>query len=217
MINICFHGIGTPRRRLEPGEAGYWITEDLYRTVLDEVAGRDDVRLSFDDSNLSDVEIGLDALLQRSLTATFFVIAGRLDQPGSLSTDEVRRLQAHGMSIGSHGMDHVPWRSLSGDAQHRELVEARQVLAEVIGGPVDEAALPLGQYERRTLRRLRELGYARVHTSDRRPAAPSAWLQHRFSLRSDDTLDRVRTDVLAPAPLSRRVVGRLRSAVKQVR
>ena len=217
MINICFHGIGTPRRELEPGEAGYWITGDQYAAVLEEVEGRDDVRLSFDDSNVSDIETGLDGLLRHGLTATFFIIAGRLDQPGSLSADQVRELRARGMAIGSHGMDHVPWRSLSETAVQRELVDARELLVETIGAPVDEAALPLGRYERRTLVRLRQLGYTHVHTSDRQPSAPAAWLQHRFSLRSDDTVDSVRRDVLTPPALPRQLAARLKSRVKQLR
>lgn len=217
MINICFHGIGTPARDLEPGEAAYWITEDYYRAVLEVVAKRDDVRLSFDDGNASDVEIGLEALRRRGLTATFFVIAARLDRPGSLSTDQVRALRAQGMTIGTHGMDHVPWRSLSPAIEQRELVDARRVLAEVAGTPVDEAALPLGRYERRTLNRLRQLGYTHVHTSDRRTSAPSAWLQHRYSLRADDTLDSLHADVLAAPSPSRRLLGRLKSGIKQLR
>jgi peptidoglycan/xylan/chitin deacetylase (PgdA/CDA1 family) len=217
VINLCFHGIGTPRRELEPGEAAYWISEDLYAQVLDEVARRDDVRLSFDDSNVSDVEIGLDGLLRHGLTATFFVIAGRLGRAGSLSGDQVRELRARGMTIGSHGMDHVPWRSLSEAAEQRELVDARQVLADTVGVPVEEAALPLGRYERRTLARLRDLGYTHVHTSDRQPSTPTAWLQHRFSLRSGDTVETLRRDALTPRPLPQRLTTRLKSAVKQLR
>ena len=217
MINICFHGIGTPARELEPGEAGYWISEDCYAAVLEEVAARDDVRLSFDDSNASDIEIGFDGLLRHGLTATFFVIAARLDQPGSLSADEVRELRARGMTIGSHGMDHVPWRSLSEAAAQRELVDARRVLAETVGAPVDEAALPLGRYERRTLARLRRLGYTHVHTSDRQPSDPADWLQHRYSLRSDDTVESLRREILATPALTRRLTAGLKSRIKQLR
>src|SRR5207249_4098380 len=36
-INICFHGVGTPRRELEPGEDVYWISEDAFRRILDEI------------------------------------------------------------------------------------------------------------------------------------------------------------------------------------
>ena len=100
VVNVCFHGIGTPQRVLEPGEDSYWISRDTFLGVLDRVVDRDHVRLSFDDGNASDVEFALPALLERGLTATFFVVAGRLDQPGSLSRDDVRRLHDAGMTIG---------------------------------------------------------------------------------------------------------------------
>ena len=47
-INICFHGVGTPARELEPGEDAYWIGVDTFHRVLDEVMTWPSVRLSFD-------------------------------------------------------------------------------------------------------------------------------------------------------------------------
>jgi peptidoglycan/xylan/chitin deacetylase (PgdA/CDA1 family) len=205
LANLCFHGIGTPQRDLEPGEAAYWISQQLFHDVLDAVADQPGVRISFDDGNVSDIELGLPALLERRLDATFFVLAGRLDQPGSLSADDLRTLQAAGMRIGSHGMTHRPWRGMAVRELDRELVEARQVLSDVTGVPVDEAALPLGRYDRRLLSRVRREGYRHVHTSDRHRARPGAWLQPRYSIRHDDTVDSVRRDLLATPPLSKRV------------
>ena len=113
------------------------------------------------------------------------------------------------MRIGSHGMDHRPWRGLDDRELDRELVEARDRLAAVAGAPVDQAALPLGRYDRRLLRRLRRLGYARLHTSDRRWARAGAWLQPRFSLRRGDTVDSVRREMLTRAsPAHRARSGR---------
>ena len=114
LVNLCFHGIGRPQRDLEPGEATYWIDVDLYHRVLDEVMDDPRVRISFDDGNASDIEIGLPGLVERGLDATFFVLAGRLGAPGSLSADQVGALVGQGMRIGSHGMDHRPWRGLRG-------------------------------------------------------------------------------------------------------
>ena len=82
VTNICFHGVGRPQRALEPGEADYWISTTLFLELLDAVMGRDDVRVSFDDGNLSDIAIALPALIERDLRAEFFVLAGRLDLPG---------------------------------------------------------------------------------------------------------------------------------------
>lgn len=216
-VNICFHGIGVPDRDLEPGEAPYWISADLFHAVLDEVVGRDDVRLSFDDSNASDLEIGLPGLLDRGLHGTFFVLAGRFGSRGSLDEDQVRLLADSGMAVGTHGMDHVPWRGLDETGRRRELVEARDRIAAVVGRPVDEAALPLGRYDRALLRELRSLGYAKVHTSDRAHARASAWLQPRFSLVGTDTVTAVQQDVLSRQPVRRRAERAVVGLAKRLR
>ncbi|GAA4140985.1 polysaccharide deacetylase family protein [Leifsonia shinshuensis] len=192
IINICFHGVGTAGAEREPGESSYWIGRDLFLGVLDEVRGRPEVRLSFDDGNASDIELGLPALLERGLRATFFPIAGRLEEPGSLSPADLRTLRAAGMDIGSHGWAHIPWRRLSAPDQEREFVTARDVLAEASGGPIADAALPLGRYDRAMLNRLRGLDYRTVFSSDRYPTRESEWLQPRYSVTAGDTVATVR-------------------------
>ncbi|AEV84001.1 glycosyl transferase family 2 [Actinoplanes sp. SE50] len=211
-FNILFHGIGTPRRDLEPGEDQYWITEDAFHAILDEVAAWPAVSLSFDDSNSSDIEIALPALLDRGLTAEFFVLAGRLDQPGSLGEADLRDLLKQGMAVGTHGMHHHPWRGLTADTTRSELADARDRISAVIGRPVTRAACPLGRYDRGTLGALRRLGYTTVFTSDRRPARPGRWLQPRFSVYRDDTPSTVR----AATQGSRRLPVRLRNAAAGV-
>lgn len=186
VVNLCFHGIGRPGRDLEPGEDEYWIGEEQYLRLLDVVVGRDDVRLSFDDGNTSDVAFGLPGLLERGLTATFFLIAGRLDTAGSLGAEDVAALVAAGMPVGAHGWTHRPWRRLPPGPAQRELLDAPRRLQELTGRPVTEAACPLGAYDRRALSALRRNGMHRVYTSDRRPARPDSWLQPRYSLRRQD-------------------------------
>ncbi|TDD70943.1 polysaccharide deacetylase family protein [Jiangella aurantiaca] len=193
IIHLCFHGIGSCEREREPGEARYWVTEPTFYRLLDEVAAHPHVRLSFDDGNASDASVALPALLGRGLRATFFALAGRLDDPVSLGAADLEELRAAGMAIGSHGWAHVPWRGLSAVDARRELVDARVALAEASRGPITEAALPLGRYDRRLLRRLRSTGYDAVFTSDRFPARPGSWLQARYSVTAADTVDSVRS------------------------
>ncbi|WP_295122203.1 polysaccharide deacetylase family protein [uncultured Leifsonia sp.] len=190
-INICFHGIGAGEER-EPGGANYWISRELFLAVLDELRGRPDVRISFDDGNSSDIDVGLPALLERGMQATFFPLAGRLEEAASLGPDDLRSLRSAGMGVGTHGWAHVPWRNLSPAEQHREFVEAREILAEASGGPIEEAALPLGRYDRASLARLREHGYRTVFTSDRYPTRATTWLQPRYSVTARDTVASVR-------------------------
>jgi peptidoglycan/xylan/chitin deacetylase (PgdA/CDA1 family) len=201
---ICFHGIGVPRRPLEPGEERYWITADAFHTILDAIAEIPGIRISFDDGNASDLDLALQALLERKLVGSFFVIAGRLGSRGSLDADGLRELSRHGMTIGTHGMDHRPWRNLEPRDRERELVEARQRITGAVGTPIDEAAVPMGSYDRRLLSDLKRLGYSAVHTSDRRTGRDGDWLQPRFSIVAEDTVESVERYALAiPSPARR--------------
>jgi peptidoglycan/xylan/chitin deacetylase (PgdA/CDA1 family) len=217
VLNVCFHGVGAPDRELEPGEDRYWVTTDRFHEVLDELASWPAVRISFDDGNASDARIALPALVERGLTADFFLVADRIGQRGSVDADGVRALRKDGMTVGSHGMRHRSWRHLSAADRQEELVTARDLLAEIAGAPVDSAALPLGQYDRSVLADLRRHGYRRVFTSDRRPARPTAWLQPRYSVTRDDTAATVRESILAKAPVAARARAAAVGVVKRWR
>jgi peptidoglycan/xylan/chitin deacetylase (PgdA/CDA1 family) len=186
LVNLTFHGVGPRKRALDPGEARTWVALDTFRAVLDSVAGRRDVRVTFDDGNDSDLAYALPELRRRGLTATFFVVAGRLRTPGFLDEAAVRELASAGMTIGVHGMRHRPWRHLDDGELGEELDESRRVLEEVVGGPITQAACPFGSYDRRVLRALRGYGYERVYTSDRGVERPDAWLQARNTVHDGD-------------------------------
>lgn len=216
-MNLCFHGIGRPGRTLETGEDRYWIDTDTFFRILDLVAQRPEVRISFDDGNVSDVEIGLPALQERGLVASFFILAGRLGQPGSLCEEDVVALHRNRMIVGSHGMDHRPWRGMSPQARRLELVEARAQLVDIISDRVDRAACPLGQYDRALLRELRELDYHGVYVSDRRWTRPDAWLQPRFSVTSRDTSQSIEHSVLTEPSWWQQGVLQAKGVVKALR
>lgn len=181
--NVNFHGLGEPPRLLDEGEAMVWLSIESFVSTLDKLRTRSDVRLSFDDSNRSDVDLALPRLLERGMTATFFVLAGRLDDPYHLGASDLVALKAAGMVIGSHGMDHVDWRRCSDCDLQRELTASRRVLEDVLGVAVTRVAVPFGSYDRRVLDRVRrDGGYQRVFTSDGGPGRGSAWLQPRTTV-----------------------------------
>jgi Predicted xylanase/chitin deacetylase len=216
IINLCFHGIGTIAQEREPGESRYWVTEDRFLRILDEVRGNSRVRLSFDDGNRSDMSVALPALRERALRASFFALAGRLDDAASLAPSDLHELRNAGMDIGSHGWSHTPWRGLGEEQAQRELVDARTALAEASSGPIDDAAIPLGRYDHQLLRRLGRIGYRTVYTSDRLPARSSAWLQARYSVTARDTVESIRA-VVTHRPGMRDVRNLAASAVKRIR
>ena len=183
-INLTLHGVGEPPRPRELGEERYWLDLDSFASVLDSVADRPDVRITFDDGNESDVVHALPALRRRGLRATFFVVAGRLGTPGFLDESGVRALLDAGMRVGCHGMHHRPWRRLNDVALGEELIGARKILEGIVERPVTEAACPFGSYDRRVLRILRQEDYERVYTSDGGVTRADAWLQPRNTLES---------------------------------
>lgn len=168
-VILNFHGIGSPKRPLETGEADYWISEDFFTEVI-RIAHRfrDEVRTSFtfDDGNLSDLVVGAEGLARLGLSATFFILSGRLDELGSLASDDLRTLKSMGHEIGSHGACHQDWTRLDKAALETELVTSRQLISDAIGVPVETAAIPFGRYDGRVLKALRANGYKRAFSSD---------------------------------------------------
>jgi peptidoglycan/xylan/chitin deacetylase (PgdA/CDA1 family) len=121
------------------------------------------------------------------------------------------------MTIGTHGWGHVSWRFLDPQEERREFVEARAVLEQACGAKVTTAALPLGRYDRVVLSRLRRAGYQTVFTSDRFPARPGSWLQARYSVTADDTVESVMAIAAGPRFGRREVRNVVASAAKRIR
>jgi peptidoglycan/xylan/chitin deacetylase (PgdA/CDA1 family) len=214
-FTVCFHGIGSPAQEREPGEATYWVSDHRFRTILDWLTEMPAVAISCDDGNRSDVDVVLPALVERRLVATFFPVVGRLGDPWSLSPGGVTELVAAGMDVGSHGLNHLPWSGLRGDAARAEIIRPRHVLEDLLGRRVDRAAAPLGRYDRPALALLRASGCAEVNVSDQRPARPGAWIQPRFSVRADDTVASLRARMLSSLDPVRRARNGTVSAVKR--
>jgi peptidoglycan/xylan/chitin deacetylase (PgdA/CDA1 family) len=211
VLILTVHGIGSPTRPLDPGEDRTWVTVEQFEQVLDAVVGRPDVRLTFDDGNASDVQIGLPRLLERGLSAEFFVLAGLLGERGRLAAADVRQLHKAGMRVSSHGWAHRDWRRLDPALHAQEFHASRRVLGELTGRAVSRVAIPFGSYDRHVLGHVRRAGITCAFTSDGGRARPESWLQPRTSLHADIDPEWVR-GVLNGRPSralqARRVVSR---------
>lgn len=216
VVNLTVHGVGPTSRTIEDDEARTWVTIEQFEQVLDAVQGRPDVRITFDDGNASDLGIALPRLLERGLTAEFFVLAGLLGEPGRLDRGDVRELVRAGMRIGSHGWVHRDWRRITAGQVSQEFGAAQRVLAELSGQRISRVAIPFGSYDRQVLRRLRHAGIQRVYTSDGGRAGADSWLQARTSLANDLGPAWIHR-VLGTPPLRLRARGQLARSVKRAR
>ncbi len=219
---LTFHGIGEIPAHVGPSERPFWFTQSEFAAMLDEIgrASRSTglpIQITFDDGNDSDARLALPALVERDLTADFFVCAGRLGQPGYLDESQLLELRDAGMRIGSHGWGHVDWRRIDDASMDRELRGARERLSEVLGREVGEVAIPFGSYDRRVLGMLRRDGVRTAYTSDRGRASGRSWLVARETCTATweaSTIRRIAgTGPSAPARVRRslaRLVKRLR-------
>jgi peptidoglycan/xylan/chitin deacetylase (PgdA/CDA1 family) len=189
---LTFHGIGPTVRQLDPGEDQVWLSCDAFKRILDAVAGQPRVEITFDDGNASDLEHAVPALRERGLRATFFVLAGRLDEPGALGPADLRQMVREGMEIGSHGMGHSPWRRLDEREASEEIVLPKARLEALVGKPITQAACPFGAYDRRTLALARAAGFEALFTSDGGVARRGQWLRTRNTIHVDDSPATVR-------------------------
>ena len=179
---IMFHGIGDPPSDATRAEAQYWVDPNQFRYLLDHLHNYNDYELTFDDGNASDIDVAVPALQERGLTARFFVLAGRLNKPGSLSSSDLREMVAAGMSVGSHGLYHVAWPHLSSSDLDQELLQSRRILQDAAGCEVSTASCPFGKYNRTVLKRLRELRYSRIYTSDGGKVPANSWIYPRAAV-----------------------------------
>lgn len=217
-VILNFHGLGTPARPLEEGEARYWVAPEVFEGTLalaERHKSRVETHITFDDGNLSDAEIAGPMLAERGLKAQFFVLSSRIDQPGSLRAEDMRALQAEGHEIGTHGSDHVDWKALDAVGTARELDHARTAIAQVTGTPVTAAAIPFGRYNAGVLKALKTRGYTRVYSSD-----GGAWQNDRAPIprtspRNDMTLDDIEAVMLGHEPALKVLRRRLMRAVKR--
>lgn len=197
-LTLNLHGLGEAPSYVPDDEARYWLPVDFFVEVLDLVSQRTEVRLTFDDGNATDFEVALPELAKRNMRAEFFVLAGRIGQPGYLTPAQIRELLASGMGIGLHGMEHRPWAGCDSAELDVEIDQARRQIEAVAGRPITRAACPFGAYDARCLRRLRDAGFERVYTSDGGVVRRGDWLQCRNTLQNTHRVQDVRALVDSP-------------------
>lgn len=188
-LTVTFHGLGEPGRAVDADEAQYWLAPDVLAQTI-RLAGRYAFEITFDDGNLSDHRIALPMLADAGLSAAFFVLAGRLGQPGSLGGAEIREMAGAGMTIGSHGYDHVPWTRADDSQMRRELQDARSKIEDCLGMAVDTISAPFGDCDARVLRLIAEAGYRHLFTSSNTLCARLAWLQPRHTIQQGTDVER---------------------------
>ncbi len=126
------------------------------------------VGITFDDGYLNVLEAALPELQRHGFAATAYVISSRLggtndwDEGPSwplMSADEVGKLSAAGIEIGSHSATHMRLARASAEQLAAEVGASRAALAALVGAEIRGFAYPYGSMDAEARRAVRDAGY----------------------------------------------------------
>jgi len=123
------------------------------------------VIISVDDGYVDDVRTILPDLERLHMVATFFVITGRMTEPGFLTADQIRELDRAGMDVGDHTAHHVDLRLLTASELQTETAGSRRTLEAVLGHSVYAFAYPFGAYDQTVVDAVRAAGFTLAYST----------------------------------------------------
>ncbi|WP_235550873.1 polysaccharide deacetylase family protein [Paenibacillus sp. Soil787] len=132
----------------------------------DEAAPKKPVLLTFDDGYIDNYEQAMPLLAKYAFQATLFISPDMNDQEGYLNWEQIKKLQEAGWDIQPHGMTHPHLPQLSSDQQAYEILEARKQIEEKLGTKADVYCYPYGEYNKTTLKLLKDHGFRYAFTID---------------------------------------------------
>jgi peptidoglycan/xylan/chitin deacetylase (PgdA/CDA1 family) len=116
--------------------------------------------LTFDDGYADAYANALPLLQKYGFVGTFFITCNLIGKPGYMTWDQVKALDAAGMDIESHAMDHKPMSSFTLSGLAYEMGQARATLTRQLGHDVRFFAYPSGDYNATALQGVAANGYA---------------------------------------------------------
>lgn len=123
------------------------------------------VLLTFDDGHVSNHRVAFPALVEHGMRADFFVNPGNVGKTGYAAWQDLRQMSEAGMSIQSHGYDHVYLTTLDARTLRDRLRAARERIEDRVGAPVTLLAPPGGRMPANLAAVARECGYRHVLSS----------------------------------------------------
>lgn len=208
IVFLMYHELELPGRPLCQSEPGYvryilsqhsfqsqmlWLVQNGWRGLCVgealEYPSGNSVALTFDDGSETDLITAAPILKANGWRATFYVTAGFIGKVGYLSSAQLQQLHALGFEIGCHSMSHAYLDDLDLSALHREIVDARNMLEDMISARVEHFSCPGGRYDNRTIRLAREAGYRSLATSRSHSNSPATnpYLLGRVAILRDAT------------------------------
>ena len=111
------------------------------------------VILTFDDGYRDNYQNALPLLVERSMTATFFIVTDYIDEgrPAYITWDMAREMFAAGMSIESHGRTHLSFKERDNDFLVWQALGSSETIEFQLGTRPRFVSYPAGKYDALTI------------------------------------------------------------------
>lgn len=103
------------------------------------------VVITFDDGYEDNFAAAFPVLQRQEMRATFFVVTGKMGQPGYMTWEQLGRMSAGGMEIGSHTVHHYTLNEINLKELERELLVSRLMLENNLPAAAPVFANPFGE------------------------------------------------------------------------
>lgn len=136
------------------------------------------VTFSYDDCAVFDRQL-VEIMKNNGVKGTFNLISGRLDEPRSIRSDEVKSLYIdNGMEVAVHGKNHIFLNHAPLSEVYNEIYEDKKTLEKLTGGFVRGMAYANGIYNDDIVSIVKSLGikYSRTCNDTNGFRLPNAWL-----------------------------------------
>lgn len=193
---------------------------------------RGSVVLTFDDGFSDNYEHALPVLTRHRLPATVFLVAQTLTPEGrrvdwvdtpppepqrltTLTRDQVLEMRAAGVDFQSHSYAHRTLTELGEAECVADLRNSREVLEDLLHGPVTLLAYPRGRHDERVRRAAGKAGYSHAFALPTDRERPGRYAIPRVGIYSGNGVGTVRVK-LAPSYLQLRTHHGLRQLARSV-
>lgn len=213
---LTYHSVGDRDHEMNVSAHAFreqmqWLAENAELCSLAvAVEGEGGVAITFDDGYRDNLKIAAPILADFGLSATVFVVAGRVGmhlshdgdiETGALMTwEEICELESMGWEIGGHSLTHQRLSRLSASEQATEIRACTRLLEHNLGHAIEAFAYPYGSaldFDRTSKDIVKECGYS-FALSNRygvNEQSGDRWALRRIWIDRSDTMDSFRAKV----------------------